>query len=388
MKAALATIALALLLAPRARAEDAKLPFAPFEKAAKGDWAVLRGTFDAGATAEHREVAVYARVVAATPDSVTVSEFTDMGAIEKTTRRFARGETRVAVLLDVASLVSSATLEAEKRGACGKALACTDASFAWSDGRAIHEAAASFAEGVKAGGLVALRIETRVAGATESVLALEVAGWGSGSDADAGETPEKLLRDAMLVLPEEDVLLPLDPFARAKAGEWTAYSLEIEEGAKTRHCALGLVVKTVQDGEVALEESIHERGRVHRVPLSFSRKKPVRADTLVAAVLSEIVGRSRAVVRFKLANDTWHARTRLDCRRATFTALTDVGRAKVKLWVTDDLGSIGLAAIELVLRSDSRKIDVSLELQGYGSDANTTEWGKTAEELAARHGER
>src|SRR5689334_4017222 len=91
MKKHLVAIALAAAaLAPAvARADDPKLPFNPFEKAQKGDWCVLTGTFRReGASEPKVSASTYARVMKVDGDKVTVAEAAQVGAVENASKTF------------------------------------------------------------------------------------------------------------------------------------------------------------------------------------------------------------------------------------------------------------------------------------------------------------
>src|SRR5581483_9089017 len=203
-----------VLLAPLvARAEDAKLPFNPFEKAQKGDWCILTGTFKReGASEGKMSCTTFARVVKVEGDQVTVSEQTQVSSVEKASKTFSTKQPpTIAAYFDLKEgTIENVKVEDDKRKACDKDFACKKVSFVWKHDHNEDEMTAWLSPDVKAGGLVGFSMKGHLKAKVEleTQIKLECAGCGTGDKKDMGEAPDDLLDADMLAEPDEAAELP------------------------------------------------------------------------------------------------------------------------------------------------------------------------------------
>jgi hypothetical protein len=389
---------LLLLASMAARAEEPRLPTNPFEKAQKDDWSVHTGSLKAEGDAEKKtKLASCTRVVAVDGEKVTVSEIAT-GNKKPSVRTFSTKEApRIDQFFGLEEgTVSDVTAADDKRTVGQKELSCKKVSFIWTHNEDRNEVKAWLSSEVKGGGVVALEIKGHEKGkgqgaekgkdgeekkgdlVVESETKLEVAGWGTGDKKDWGDAPDDVLDDELLGLMEGG--LPLDPFAKAKNGDWAAYTLELDDGGSTERGTFNFEVTKAGKKKVELERTVkgpHEgTGTVE-----FSREDAITIADYVTGLIERPEQASVSGVRVADDKRTIDGKE-FSCKRVAFTMLVQSSRAKIKLWLSDEVAATGLVALEVKL-SGGKTGAFALELGGYGDDDKTL-WGKTADKLGKK----
>ncbi len=389
-------LALALFAAPlTAFADEARLPFNPFEKAEKGDWCVATGTFKReGAGEQKTACASYARITKVDGDEVVLSEQVQVGAVETATRKFSKKEapTVVAYFDLKEGEVSSVKVEDDKRKVCDKELACKKLTFVWKHDHSEDEVTAWLSTEVKAGGLVAFNLKGTLKGKVElaTSIKMECGGCGTANDKTMGDSPDELLDAELLGEPDEALALPFDPFAKGKVGDWTALRVDNEAEGRTESGVLHFEVARLKKDAIELEATMKRVGRGGRddsSTIKIERDKPLNVLEYVSLLVKgrRHQGDKVAVKGLKVVDDK---RTVADhefaCKKVTFSFKehSDLN-VKVKLWLSPDVKGMGFVAAEIRAKRRDENLKMDLEVVGFGGD-DKTEWGRTAEQAARK----
>lgn len=379
--------ALAAAAPAAARADEPKLPFAPFEGAKKGDWAVLVGSSRRDENTSKEPCASYARVVAVEGDLVTVEELVEAGGIDKAKKTFSAKEApTVAAYFDLKEgTIQGFAVADDERTVCGVALACKKLSFVWKHGDAADEITAWLSPRIKAGALAAFKLRSKGRGKVEldTQVRLECGGTGTEAKRALGEAPEELLSAKLLEALEGGAELPAQPFARAKKGAWAAYRLELEQQGETSREILELeVASATSDSVVIAPFRVGHQGEGQKrafeldAPPNVVEYASLFATSIALPEKGAINGARSAPEKLTVGDRDF------DCTKLTFTLRTLDERFKVKLWLSSEIEGTGLVAAE-VRRFGERAATLTLEVGGFG-DEDRTVWGKPAERLARK----
>jgi hypothetical protein len=383
-----------ILLAPfAARADDTKLPFNPYEKAEKGDWAILTGTLRAKGSGEKTKLATYSRVLAADGDNVRVSEQSQAGAVDKSARSFSKKE--APSIMHYFALeegkISETKIADEEREVCGKKLATKKLTFKWTKDNEVNEVAAWLSPEVR-GGLAAMEMRStgghgaeprESGGPLETAWKLSLGGCGTAEKKEMGESPEDLLEDAMLGEPDETSELPFNPVANAKEGDWAAYKFTLDDGEHSQVMVMDYEVTAATKTAVTLAQTVHDKGRAEKREVELSRTKLPLAGEFVRRIFKD-TSEELPVSHVKLATEKHTVSDReFECQKLSFTINDRTARLKVKLWLSADVKAPAIVALEIKGNEHGRDVGATFELGGYGSE-DKTEWGKTAEQLTKK----
>jgi len=386
----------AVLLAPlAARAEDQKLPFNPYEKAQKGDWCILTGTFKREGAGEGKmSCANFARVTNVEGDKVSVEEQSQVGAIEKAAKTFSTKETpTIASYFDLkGGTVENVAVADDKRKICDKDLACKKLTFSWKHDGANDEISAWLSPEVKCG-LAAFTLKGSIKGKDkvelETQIKMECAGCGNGDKKDMGDAPDDLLDPDMLAAPEEACDLPFHPLAKAKKGDWCAIRMEANFGGQSEIAIANFEVTKVGKETIEVEMTSKRDGRGgggETQKLSFDATKTPNAMVYLGLLIkgSTPSGDVPKVSNVKIVDDKKTVGDHeFACKRMSFSFSEHGSNIRVKMWLSPDVKGMGLVACEIKAKERGADISIDIELGGYG-DEDKTEWGKTAEQLSKK----
>lgn len=395
-------LALAVLVASAlvARADEAKLPFNPYEKAQKGDWCMLTGTFKRTGAGEKKGAAqTFAKVSAVDDGQVTIREIAKADGTDKSSRKLSTKEAPgVAAYFDLKEgEVTDVKVEDETRTICGKELACKKLTFTWKHAPATDHVTAWLSQDVKAGGLAAFTMKgkTEANGVElETRITLECQGWGNGDKADAGETPDGILDpDVAGEATSEACDLPINPFTNAKKGDWTALKVEVSMGEHHDKAVLHFEESKVTKETVHLDAGARRQGddKERTKAIEFDRTvTPSALDFLGVLVKGDkrSLSTNPTVTNVKVTDDkkTVGEKT-FDCKKLSFTLAENSEKLKVKMWFSTEVKGIGVVAAEVHGSVGVGELSLEMELGGYG-DADTTIFGKTADELSKKKGKK
>ncbi len=390
---ALPLIVLSVLAPLAAHAEEARLPFNPFEKAQKGDWCIATGTFKREGAGENKvPCASYARVVKVENDEVTVSEQVQVGAVEKASKKFSTKQApTVAAFFDLKEgEVSNVKVEDEKRSICGKELACKKLTFTWKHDHSVDEVTAWLSPDVKAGGLAAFKLSGHLKAKVElaTQIKLECAGCGTGNDKTMGESPEDILDADLLGEADEALEMPFQPFDKSKTGDWTAVRVEADMGGRVEVGVVNFEVVKAKKDSIELEVTMKRGpGAGDTNQIKLDRSKP-----LTVLEYASMIVKGRAphgnekvhVTGLKIVEDKRTVGEReFACKKISFSFKEHDSTIKVKLWVSPDSKGLGLVGGEVRAKRRGEDMKFDIELGGFGDD-DKTEWGKTAEQLSKK----
>ncbi len=360
-----------LLLAGLALAEDDKLPLDPAAFLAVGDWSVLLETGRTGLVSASRITLTRAEG----DDLVfTISEKGQKDEERKASRK------RLATLGGVVGLIfgkdyaahelSDVKVEDEKLAKGASAWSCKKVSATVGSGRRSADVVCWFSSDVKRGlGLVELATEER-----KGRTRFQLVGYGS-------KTTEWGL-DFETAGRAEDDRLPIDPLGGARLGDWTAFVTSASHTASGAHGtgASMLTVKTIDERKAALRYDV-PGSRPPRDGMDWPIERAWFATVtgLVGYFVYEANGWIATDVK---TVDEKRSIGGIDfaCKKTSCTLHgLDGGEGRATVWLSADVKR-GLRLVRVEVATAERS--VTAELGGFGF-GDKTEWGKTAQELAA-----
>lgn len=407
---------LALLAAPLARAQEKKelrAPLDPFAAAKKGDWEVIvmhAVTENAPGTA--RKAALVYRVAATSEDGVQLTLEplpAPKGGGAPPLLLLKRGEKPL--LSDILGVkdenVTGVTVTDDKRTVGGREFACRKIAFS---SRKVIKMKASddlvfttrmaiwFSADVKGTGIVAAEREDEAAGGgvadDETHTRFEVAGFGNGEKAEWGKAPAELDLGPEPVPSPEKTKLPLNPFAKAKTGDWEAI-LQVVRSADARMPEQRIVhtitvTKATPEGVTYTAELRTAAGK-RKLEASYSFAEPLTLEAFANAPAGEI--RDVTVEDAKLSV----GETSFDCKKIGYVqrhafesklgdrAVLSVNKTRTTLWLSEDMPGRGFVRSETKARgtgslSGAIEMTMTLEVVGYGHGDVVT-WGKRGDEI-------
>jgi hypothetical protein len=171
----------------------------------------------------------------------------------------------------------------------------------------------------------------------------------------------------------KEPVLPFNPLAGAKEGDWTAFKCSmVGPGVSDRRAQAWKVLK-VDEKEILVEQSAGD-GRAEEVKLPAKEAPTISRFCDIDAEKVEDVkvqDEKKAIAGHAFA-----------CKKVTFTTTNGDRKIRATLWLCSDVKGSGVVALHLEMDVvEQQKATVDFELAGYGS-TDKTEFGKTKAELA------
>jgi hypothetical protein len=335
-----------LLMTPSLRAEDARLPFSPFEKARPGDFAVYSMMERTGTDRTEKPFLTGTEgwtVGAVTSDAVSVEHVARYGTrlLKDKNETPSFSPKQAPTLRELLSLEfdpKDVTTKDEERAVAGRRFKCTKVSFKGPN----VEGALWLSRAVSGPGIVASEALIDEHG-KKTRIDVELMGYGSADRTEMGSFGELWK-------------VPVNPYAHAKVGDWCTFVVRSKEK------------KEKPDTETWRIEALDGT----KVTVATSGPKQVY-DTSRTPTLHELFRMNGELTDLEEKDEKRTVAGRaFACKLLAFTCK----RGHVTLWMSEDVKAGALVGIRIEKGADL----IELELAGYG-DSSGTKWGKTEAEL-------
>ncbi len=180
----------------------------------------------------------------------------------------------------------------------------------------------------------------------------------------------------------DDPVLPVNPFADAKVGDWMVMVVTITppDGSQmppeaTAPRIIEWRVNAVEGDDVVIAES--EPGGTEVNHRTFSSKQaPTVRHYLQFEDGTEVAIQKTEDETRKLGD------RELSCKKVTATEQDEEMRTTMSVWICPDVKGGGLVAVEASVQAPDGKVAVVFETKGFGH-GDAAEWGKTRAEVEA-----